>query len=87
MPNSPDAANGLAWTLLETGGSAREAARLAEQATTSRPIAPFFDTLARACLAAGRCGDAREAAEKAVAADSLSADYRSRLEEISRSCP
>jgi protein O-mannosyl-transferase len=85
-PDRPDAANGLAWALLESGGEPAEAARLAALAVHGSPVAPFYDTLARALLADGKCAGARDAATKAISLDSLNAGYRQRLEEITERC-
>ena len=85
-PESSAAANGLAWMLLETGGSVEEATRLAEQATARDAVAPYFDTLARAYQVAGRCPDALRAAARAVELDSSSVAYRARLEELRAHC-
>jgi hypothetical protein len=76
----------LAWTLLESGGSAAEAARLAAVAVRGSPLAPFHDTLARALLAEGKCSEARTAAMQAVALDSTNAAYRQRVMEIEERC-
>ncbi len=85
-PDSAAAANGLAWTLLLTGGSPAEAVRLAEQATTRSPIAPYFDTLARAALAAGRCEEALAAAARAGAIDPDTEAYRETMREVRARC-
>jgi tetratricopeptide (TPR) repeat protein len=85
-PESAAAANGLAWTLLLTGGSPAEAVRLAEQATAREPIAPYFDTLARAALAAGSCDRAREAAERACAIDPGDASHQETKREVLKRC-
>lgn len=85
-PESAAAANGLAWTLLLTGGSSAEAVRLAQQATAREPAAPYFDTLARAALAAGSCDQAREAAERACAIDPGDASYQETKREIQARC-
>lgn len=86
VPGWPDAANGLAWALLESGGAPSEAARLAATAVRASPAAPFYDTLARAQLADGKCDEARAAAKEAIALDSTNAGYRSRLAEIEDRC-
>lgn len=65
-PQSAAAMNGLAWTLLETGGSAEEAMRYARQATALDPSAQNFDTLAEAALRAGDRASALEAARRAA---------------------
>jgi tetratricopeptide (TPR) repeat protein len=85
-PESAAAANGLAWTLLLTGGSPAEAVRLAEQATAREPAAPYFDTLARAALAAGSCDQARDAAERACALDPGDASYQETKREVQARC-
>jgi tetratricopeptide (TPR) repeat protein len=85
-PESAAAANGLAWTLLLTGGSPAEAVRLAEQATAREPAAPYFDTLARAALAAGSCGQAREAAERACVIDPGNGAYQETKREVQARC-
>jgi protein O-mannosyl-transferase len=92
-PESAPAANGLAWTLLETGGApqeavrwAREAVRLSERAPGGRPQAPYYDTLARACLAAGDCASALEAAERACALDPSDASYQESRQVIRGRC-
>ena len=85
-PDNPAAENGLAWSLLETGGSADEAARLAAKASAQQPVGPYFDTLARACLLAGRCAEAEGAVERALALEPANADYLRRREEIRRRC-
>jgi Flp pilus assembly protein TadD len=85
-PGWPDAANGLAWTLLESGGAPSEAADLAAMAVRGSPVAPFYDTLARALLADGKCGEARAAASKAISLDPANAGYHGRLAEIEERC-
>ena len=85
-PDSAAAANGLAWTLLLTGGSPAEAVRLAEQATAREPTAPYFDTLARAALAAGSCSQAKAAAERACAIDPGDASYQETKREVQARC-
>jgi protein O-mannosyl-transferase len=85
-PGWPDAANGLAWALLDSGGSPSEAARLAETAVRGSPVGPFFDTLARALLADGKCEQARTASERAISLDPANAGYKQRLEEIEERC-
>jgi len=84
MPSSALAANGLAWATLETGGDVAEAIRLAESATASEKNPSYFDTLARAYIAAARCPDAVRAAEQAVALAPDQANYRRRLDEARR---
>lgn len=74
-PSSAAAENGLAWTLLSTGGSPEEAVQAAERATKMSPIGPYFDTLARACLTAGHLDRALEAADVACRLDPRNADY------------
>jgi protein O-mannosyl-transferase len=85
-PESPVAANGLAWTLLETGGPAVEAVRRAEQASAASAQAPYFDTLARAYLAVGRCDDARRAIARALKAEPDNPDFRLRESEVRARC-
>jgi protein O-mannosyl-transferase len=86
VPNWPDAANGLAWTMLDLRESPAEAARLAETAVRSSPTAPFYDTLARARLEEGKCDEARRAAMRAIALDSTNVAYQRRLKEIGERC-
>lgn len=85
-PGLPDAANGLAWTLLETGGSTEEAVRLAASAVRKAPLAPFYDTLARAHLEAGNCNEALTAALTSIGIDSTNASYQRRLQEVQARC-
>jgi len=87
FPQSPEAANGLAWSLLEAGRPAEEAVRWSEQAVALQPIAPYYDTLARAYLAAGRCSAARKAAESALKLDPESSSTEALRQEIERRCP
>lgn len=86
-PGNPEASNGIAWCLLEIGGSADEAARYAADAVRSSPGSSYMhDTLARALLAAGRCADARAAAERGIALDPASESLRQRLRAIEAEC-
>ncbi len=81
------AANGLAWTILETGGAPDEAIRHAEAASAKEPENPsYLDTLARAYLVAGRCGDARRAIGRAIELAPANGSYRARLVEIEARC-
>ncbi len=86
FPNLPDAANGLAWTLLQTGGSPQEAARWARQAVAAKPLAPYYDTLARALLASGDCPAALDAAETAARLDPADGGIRSLVAEVRARC-
>jgi tetratricopeptide (TPR) repeat protein len=85
-PESAAAANGLAWSILESGGSAEEAVRSARRAVELGPLASHYDTLARAAIAAGNCAEAVQAASTAVSLDSTHAGYRERLREIEVRC-
>lgn len=87
QPDLAAAANGLAWSILEMGGPPAEAVRHAEAASAKDPENPsYFDTLARAYLAAGRCEDARRAVELAIALAPANATYGARLAEIDARC-
>jgi tetratricopeptide (TPR) repeat protein len=83
-PDSAEAANGLAWSLLETRGDPADAVRWAERATSASAIAPYFDTLARAYLAAGRKADAVSAATRAVTLDPDDPVHQALLREARR---
>lgn len=85
-PESAQAANGLAWSLLESGASADDAVLYAKRAVERSQAAHYFDTLARAYLAAGNCGAARNAAMRAIEIDSLGCSYQTRLSEIEAAC-
>ena len=87
LPDSDEAANGLAWCLLETKGPTEKAVRLAEAAVGRSPIAPYLDTLAWAYLEAGQCDDARRVALKTLELAPAEPSYQARLAEIQRRCP
>jgi tetratricopeptide (TPR) repeat protein len=86
-PTSHAAANGLAWCILESKGPAAEAVRLAESAVSAAPSEFYYDTLARAYLAAGDCEGALRAAEHAVALHAgPGAEFEQRLREVRERC-
>jgi len=66
-PDSAEAHNGAAWALLELGGDAARAARLAARAVALDASGEHLDTLARARAALGDCAGARAAASRAAA--------------------
>lgn len=67
-PASADAANNLAWLLLEDGRELDEAERLARRAVDAGGPDPYLalDTLGRVLLARDRCGDAGRAFERGL---------------------
>jgi protein-S-isoprenylcysteine O-methyltransferase Ste14/Flp pilus assembly protein TadD len=87
MPESPDAANGLAWTLLETGGSVQRAVTLAEFAIGRAPSPYTYDTLARAYAKAHDCDRAQEAAQRILELAPDGEIHRQTLRAIERMCP
>lgn len=73
-PNTPIAANNLAWILAENGGNLDEALQLATMATTRNPQnAVYFDTLGWVYLKKGLNSPAVEQLRKAVALDESAA--------------
>jgi Flp pilus assembly protein TadD len=85
-PQSPEAANGLAWTLIQTSGSAERAVKLAELAVEHAPTAYYLDTLARAYLKAGDCARAAKAAHQALTAMPEEETFRQLVEVVRRAC-
>jgi len=78
-PDHPGALNNLAWLLATTDSrelrDPEEAVRLAERAVAKVPGNPrLLETLARAYAAAGRRGDARDAARRALDAARTAGD-------------
>ncbi|HEY2847444.1 MAG TPA: tetratricopeptide repeat protein, partial [Pyrinomonadaceae bacterium] len=88
-PETPIAANNLAWIITENGGNLDEALQLATMAVTKNPqSAEFYDTLGWVYLKKGLNSPAVEQMKKAVAMDeaaaktggtSPNAAYRTRL--------
>jgi Flp pilus assembly protein TadD len=88
-PETPIAANNLAWIIAENGGNLDEALQLATLAVTKSPrSAGFYDTLGWVYLKKGLNSPAVEQMRKAVAMDEASAKakgiqpnaaYRTRL--------
>ncbi|MDX1642732.1 MAG: tetratricopeptide repeat protein [Thermoanaerobaculia bacterium] len=88
-PASADAANNLAWLLLETGGDVDEAVDLARRAVAVGGPDPYLalDTLARALRARGDCSGALEHARRArdlAPPDSAAAEALARALERTR---
>jgi len=86
-PTDPEAANGLAWTLLATGDESARAVALAQFAVGVEPRPDFLDTAARALAAAGRCPEAREQARRAAAQDPDYAETQAAVEQRCQSRP
>lgn len=69
-PESPIAANNLAWLIVDTQGNLDEALQLATMAVAKDPnVAGFYDTLAYVYLKKGLASPAVEQSKKAVALD------------------
>lgn len=83
-PTRAEAANGLAWMLLEAGREPGRALALAALAVGKFERADYLDTHARALAAAGRCEEALAQARKAA---DLEAEYVERHNELAASCP
>lgn len=86
MPESAEAANGLAWTLLETGGSVPRAVELAEFASGRAPTPYHFDTLGRAYVKAHDCDRAATAASRVQELDAGGELYRALQVTIDGAC-
>jgi len=84
-PDSPIAANNLAWLIAENGGNLDEALQLASASVAKSPtVAGFYDTLGWVYLKKGLYSPAVEQLRKAIAIDEksgkqASAGYRVRL--------
>lgn len=73
-PETPIAANNLAWLIVETNGNLDEALQLATMAVSkSATVAGFYDTLAYVYLKKGLVSPAVEQSKKAVALDESTA--------------
>lgn len=73
-PDSPIAANNLAWTLVETGGNLDEALTLAQKSVNQQQtVAGFYDTLGWVYYKKGLYLPAVEQLKKAVALDEAEA--------------
>jgi tetratricopeptide (TPR) repeat protein len=81
-PENAEAANGLAWLLLDEGASLDRALELAAQAADSER-ADHLDTYARALDAAGRCPEALVQARRAAALDG---EYAARRDDLITRC-
>jgi protein O-mannosyl-transferase len=84
VPGNEIAENGLAWSILESGGDPGEAVRHAEKAVEKERSASNLDTLARAYVALGRCADAVRAAEEAARLEPERKAYKDRLDQARR---
>jgi tetratricopeptide (TPR) repeat protein len=73
QPESPIAANNLAWILAETGGNFDEALTLAQKSVNQIQTAGFYDTLGWVYFKKGLYSPAIEQLKKAVALDEMEA--------------
>ena len=82
-PEDAEAANALAWVLIETNGAATRAVILSEIAVGTNARADFLDTYAQALAAVGRCAEALVQAR--LAADQ-EPEYAATVDEVERTC-
>jgi tetratricopeptide (TPR) repeat protein len=73
QPETPIAANNLAWILAETGGNFDEALTLAQKSVNQIQTAGFYDTLGWVYFKKGLYSPAIEQLKKAVALDEIEA--------------
>lgn len=82
-PEDAEAANALAWVLIETNDAATRAVTLSEIAVGTNARADFLDTYAQALAAVGRCAEALVQAH--LAADQ-EPEYAATVDTVERTC-